>query len=279
MLATSGALAARASVHGRKTDRAANGRIFPGERATASCRGHAGKLPVRGNADARIRVAPPVAGSFSRRRPSDGDAYCASDCGTRFDRSDAAPAPTAQPAAPETKCYVQRSRAREREPSLSPRHRKIRCPRLRRYPAITVPVTRRFRRSRIRRPIRRPPDPSPDLVLLIRTARVDPDWEFNGRVEAPAFAKSMEKALGVTPAAQPSQTPRQPGTSQAEKTRRLLAGSERTFRRERQAKSSRANEECRLDRGRMRTACFVVCVAMTREDPSVGLRANAPPSG
>jgi len=42
-----------------------------------------------------------------------------------------------------------------------------------------------------------PPETSPDLVLLIRTARVDPDWEFTGRVEPPEFAKSMGKALGV----------------------------------------------------------------------------------
>jgi hypothetical protein len=52
-----------------------------------------------------------------------------------------------------------------------------------------------------------PPDPSPDLVLLMRTARVDPDWEFSGRVETPEFAKSMEKALGVSTAAPPPQTP------------------------------------------------------------------------
>ena len=52
-----------------------------------------------------------------------------------------------------------------------------------------------------------PPDPSPDLVLLIRTARVDPDWEFSGRVEPPEFAKSMGNALGVSGGARPSQSP------------------------------------------------------------------------
>lgn len=52
-----------------------------------------------------------------------------------------------------------------------------------------------------------PPDPSPDLVLLVRTARVDPNWEFNGRIETPEFAKSMQKALGVTTAAPAPQAP------------------------------------------------------------------------
>ena len=79
-----------------------------------------------------------------------------------------------------------------------------------------------------------PPDPSPDLVLLIRTARVDPDWEFNGRVETPEFAKSMEKALGVTSAAPAPQARREkPSPGQAEKTGRgFWHGTERTFRRE-----------------------------------------------
>ncbi len=46
-----------------------------------------------------------------------------------------------------------------------------------------------------------PPEPNPDMVLLIREARVDPDWEFSGRVEAPNFAVSMQHALGIAPGA------------------------------------------------------------------------------
>jgi hypothetical protein len=52
-----------------------------------------------------------------------------------------------------------------------------------------------------------PPEPNPDMVLLIREARVDPDWEFSGRVEAPNFASSMQHALGIAPGGSPSQTP------------------------------------------------------------------------
>jgi hypothetical protein len=41
-----------------------------------------------------------------------------------------------------------------------------------------------------------PPDPGPDVVLLAREARVDPEWTFTGRVEAPALARAIERALG-----------------------------------------------------------------------------------
>jgi hypothetical protein len=53
----------------------------------------------------------------------------------------------------------------------------------------------------------RPPDPNPDMVLLIREARVHPDWEFSGRVEVPNFAASMQHALGIAPGASQPQTP------------------------------------------------------------------------
>jgi hypothetical protein len=46
-----------------------------------------------------------------------------------------------------------------------------------------------------------PPEPNPDMVLLIREARVDPDWEFSGRVEAPNFTSSMQHALGIAASA------------------------------------------------------------------------------
>jgi len=41
-----------------------------------------------------------------------------------------------------------------------------------------------------------PPAPTADMVLLLREARVAPEWEFRGRVEAPEFAKAMQNALG-----------------------------------------------------------------------------------
>jgi hypothetical protein len=40
------------------------------------------------------------------------------------------------------------------------------------------------------------------MVMLIREARVSPEWEFSGRVETtPEFAKAMQHALGEKPSA------------------------------------------------------------------------------
>jgi hypothetical protein len=47
-----------------------------------------------------------------------------------------------------------------------------------------------------------PPGPSADMVLLIREARVSPEWEFSGHVDTPEFAKAMQNALGESGAAQ-----------------------------------------------------------------------------
>jgi hypothetical protein len=44
-----------------------------------------------------------------------------------------------------------------------------------------------------------PDDPTPDMILLIREARVTPEWEFSGRVEAPEFARAVQRALGEAP--------------------------------------------------------------------------------
>jgi hypothetical protein len=41
-----------------------------------------------------------------------------------------------------------------------------------------------------------PPVSTADMVMWIREARVAPEWEFSGRVEAPEFAKAMQNALG-----------------------------------------------------------------------------------
>jgi hypothetical protein len=46
-----------------------------------------------------------------------------------------------------------------------------------------------------------PPDPTPDMFLLIREARVLPEWEFTGRVEVPGFIGAMQHALGEKSAA------------------------------------------------------------------------------
>jgi hypothetical protein len=54
-----------------------------------------------------------------------------------------------------------------------------------------------------------PPDPTPDMFLLIREARVLPEWEFTGRVEVPGFIGAMQHALGEKSAAnEPAQAPK-----------------------------------------------------------------------
>jgi hypothetical protein len=45
----------------------------------------------------------------------------------------------------------------------------------------------------------RPAEPAADTALLVRVARVEPEWEFSGRVAAPEFAADMRRALGQTP--------------------------------------------------------------------------------
>jgi hypothetical protein len=45
----------------------------------------------------------------------------------------------------------------------------------------------------------RPAEPAADTALLVRVARVEPEWEFSGRVAPPEFAADMRRALGQTP--------------------------------------------------------------------------------
>ena len=41
-----------------------------------------------------------------------------------------------------------------------------------------------------------PPEPPIDTFLLVREARVEPEWEFRGHVDPPNFAEAMQRALG-----------------------------------------------------------------------------------
>ena len=119
-------------------------------------------------------------------------------------RPGAAAAPKVETKAPETNVtYSVLGHANESRPITATSRNSVPS-----APAVTVPEYTAVSPLTYSAADPSPPDPSPDLVLLIRTARVDPDWEFNGRVEPPAFAKSMEKALGVSGGAQTqSQTP------------------------------------------------------------------------
>ncbi len=42
----------------------------------------------------------------------------------------------------------------------------------------------------------RPAEPAADTAMLVRVARVAPEWEFSGHVDAPQFAVDMQRALG-----------------------------------------------------------------------------------
>jgi hypothetical protein len=42
----------------------------------------------------------------------------------------------------------------------------------------------------------RPTEPAADTAMLVRVARVAPEWEFSGHVDAPEFAVDMQRALG-----------------------------------------------------------------------------------
>ena len=38
-----------------------------------------------------------------------------------------------------------------------------------------------------------PPDPAPDTILIIRIARLEPEWQFTGRVESPRFEQVTQR--------------------------------------------------------------------------------------
>ena len=59
-----------------------------------------------------------------------------------------------------------------------------------------------------------PPDPTPDMVLLVREAHVDPEYEFSGHVDAPSFAQALQHALG-----EGNSAPAQPAPEPAKRNR------------------------------------------------------------
>jgi hypothetical protein len=54
-----------------------------------------------------------------------------------------------------------------------------------------------------------PGEPSTDMILLVRIAHVEPEWQFKGRVEAPQ--------LEQVSAREPSRNPSAPHSSQKKK--------------------------------------------------------------
>jgi len=77
----------------------------------------------------------------------------------------------------------------------------------------------------------RPPEPAEDMVLLIREARVSPEWEFSGQVVAPEFAQAMQHALGEKPAAAQAQPQSDdpPATTPAKKKGGFWASLKKVF--------------------------------------------------
>jgi hypothetical protein len=73
-----------------------------------------------------------------------------------------------------------------------------------------------------------PPDPTPDMILLIRTVHVEPQWEFSGHVGAPTG--DSKQHASSTPAASNSQPQAAPAPPQKKqgfwaKVKRIFGGS------------------------------------------------------
>ena len=73
-----------------------------------------------------------------------------------------------------------------------------------------------------------PPASTADMVLLIREARVSPEWEFSGHVEAPEFAKEMQNALGER-SAKPQKDAPKPSVEKPKKSGGFWAALKRMF--------------------------------------------------
>ncbi len=65
-----------------------------------------------------------------------------------------------------------------------------------------------------------PPDPSPDMILLVRTAQVIPDWQFTGHVDAP----QQDSATQPGHASQPGPNPQQKEGGFWGKVKRFFSG-------------------------------------------------------
>lgn len=202
VLATSGALQLEHQFTGNKliVPQAgefflASGQLVPVPGAPGSC--------ACAEMESRATVRPPVVAP-SVPAPSDVMLTAPVTAPPAAANSARADAPAAQPVAPEPSVsYSILGHADESRPVPAvPKNPVPAAPAI--TPVISVPVYTAVAPLMYSAGDPRPPDPNPDMVLLIREARVDPDWEFSGRVEAPGFAAAMQHALGVTSAASPS---------------------------------------------------------------------------
>ena len=135
-----------------------------------------------------------------------------------------APANTAvaEPAAPRSRVQIAvLAHANEMHPVPPPSQNNVEPP----IPDISIPqytvIVQPFMMSVTPSPLR-PADTPTDTALLVRVARVAPEWEFSGHVDAPEFAVDMQRALGQkASAAQPQPIP----ASQPAKKKRGFWGS------------------------------------------------------
>jgi len=110
---------------------------------------------------------------------------------------DVAPANTtvSEPAAPRNRVQIAAlAHANEMHP-VPPAANNVEPP----IPDITLPqytvIQQPFTVTVAPSPLR-PAEPAADTAMLVRVARVAPEWEFSGHVDAPQFAVDMQRALG-----------------------------------------------------------------------------------
>jgi hypothetical protein len=53
-----------------------------------------------------------------------------------------------------------------------------------------------------------PPDPTPDMIMLVRVARADPQWQFTGHVEAPHLEEVAQRTAAPAEAQPPIAPPK-----------------------------------------------------------------------
>jgi len=54
-----------------------------------------------------------------------------------------------------------------------------------------------------------PPDPTPDMIMLVRVARAERDWQFTGHVEAPHIEEVAQHSSAASAQAEPAPQPAQ----------------------------------------------------------------------
>ncbi|HXW62694.1 MAG TPA: hypothetical protein VEJ45_08850 [Candidatus Acidoferrales bacterium] len=74
-----------------------------------------------------------------------------------------------------------------------------------------------------------PPGPSVETMLLVRDARLSPEWDFSGRVDPPNFATAMQDALGEKPLSTSPPGPTEPSPQPKKRKSGFWAALKRAF--------------------------------------------------